>query len=212
MGVSTLDEAPLSNSSIDLDEFRFPLPRETVSVAKGEQITTVRLHNGTLIFHNTLRDEGWIVSESVQNDRHVEKLLGQEILHSKRKLIEAAMLATPKHVKWWRFRSSQNEKAELLLLEKFWALNLIPNLERISHIYTIASGELRGFQFGDPQVPPYDAHLDLFDGADRHFQFDIYASEGQEPVLTQQEVNAIISSIRPVQPQVSLHIENIEKH
>jgi len=65
-------------------------------------------------------------------------------------------------------------------------------------IYTISAGGLRGFQIGDPDDPPYEAHLDLFDGADRHFAFDVYGREGHGQVLTQAEINAVVASIHPI--------------
>lgn len=40
-------------------------------------------------------------------------------------------------------------------------------------------------------------HLDLFDGADRHFAFDVIGREGHGQVLTQAEINAVVASIHP---------------
>jgi hypothetical protein len=68
----------------------------------------------------------------------------------------------------------------------------------IRPVYTIASGEFRGFQLGNPDVPPYDARIDLFDKADRHLAFDIWGVDGHGQVLTQEEINAMVVSIRPV--------------
>ena len=64
-------------------------------------------------------------------------------------------------------------------------------------IYTIANGEFRGYQFGDPDNPPYDTHIDLFDGDSRHLAFDISGLEGHAQVLTQEEINAMVASIQP---------------
>jgi hypothetical protein len=109
------------------------------------------------------------------------------------------MLVTPEQVKWWRFRSSQNEKAALLLLLKFVSLTESSPLHTLTirPIYTIVSGEFRGFQFGNPDIPLYDTRIDLFDGADRHLAFDIGGLEGHGQVLTQEEINAMVASIRP---------------
>jgi hypothetical protein len=109
------------------------------------------------------------------------------------------MSVTPGQIKWWRFRSSQNERAELLLYLKFIALTEFSPAHAINEarpVYTIASGDFRGFQLGDPGVPPYDTRINLFDGADRHLSFDVISPRGYGQVLTQEEINAIVASIR----------------
>jgi len=49
----------------------------------------------------------------------------------------------------------------------------------------------------NPDVAPYEAHIDLLDLADRHFAFDVTGPEGHGEVLTQTEINAIVASIQP---------------
>jgi hypothetical protein len=189
-------ESPLSNSSIEHHGFMFQLPNEEiVRTTKIGQTTLVRFPNGML----ELRDEDSIVSRLVHSDNAEEKLLSEEMLHSQFKLMQAAMLVTPEQVKWWRFRSSQNKKAALLLLLKFVALTESSPMHALTirPIYTVASGELCGFQFVNPDVPPYDTRIDLFDRADRHLAFDIRGLEGHGQVLAQEEINAMVASIRP---------------
>ena len=168
ISLSSKVEAPLSSSSIDRFGVKFLMPNKAmVSTAKFQQTTLVRFPNGTLEFLGPLRDEDSIAFGSVHSNNDAEKLLSQEMLHSQLKLLQAAMLVTPEQVKWWRFRSSQNRRAEVLLLLKFVALTEYSPLHSLTirPIYTISSGEFRGFQFGDPDKPPYDTHIDLFDGA-----------------------------------------------
>jgi len=192
-------EAPLSNSSIDRYGVKFLVPRAMVRTIKLQQTTLVRFPNGMLEFPGPLRDEDSIVFGSVHSNKDAEKLLSQEMLHSQFKLLQAAMSVTPEQVKWWRFRSSQNKRTELLLLLKFVALTEYSPVHALTvrPMHTIASGEFRGFQLGDPDNPPYDTHIDLFDGANRHLAFDISGLEGHGQVLTQEEINAMVASIRP---------------
>jgi hypothetical protein len=145
-----------------------------------------------------LNDEDSVIFGPVQSDDDAKKLLGPELLHSKYKLLQAAMSATPEQVKWWRFRSSQNQRAALLLLLKFVALTEFTPMHSLAirPIYTIASGEFRGYEFGDPAKPPYDTHVDLYGGATRHIAFDISGVDGHGQVLTQEEINAMVASIR----------------
>ena len=200
VSLSSNAEAPLSNSSIDRYGIRFLLPNKAVvSTTKLQQTILVRFPNGMLEFPDPMRGANSIVFRSVHSDKDAEELLSPEMLHSQFKLMQAAMLITPKQVKWWRFRSSQNKRAELLLFLKFVALTEYSPAHALTvrPIYTIASGEFRGFQFGDPDNPPYVTRIDLFDGANRHLAFDISGFEGHGQVLTQQEINAMVASIRP---------------
>lgn len=200
ISLSTDSEVPLSKSTVDRYGFSIPLPKgEVGSTANGKQITMVRLPNGMLIVNYPLRESDWTVSELVRLNKDAEKLLGPEILHSKFKLMQAAMSETSEEVKWWRFRSSQNQRAELLLSTKFLVLLNPFSLHdgAIHPIYSIVFGEFRGFQVGSPNVSPYDAHIDLFDKNDRHLVFDITGTQGHGQVLTQKDINSVMASIRP---------------
>jgi hypothetical protein len=113
------------------------------------------------------------------------------------------MSATPNQVKWWRFRSYQNRKNLLLRLTKFFAFNSATLRDPFSAhpIYTVSFGEYRGFQIGDPSVPPYEASIELFDKSDQSLSLNLIGLEGHEQVITQEELNAFIASIHPVPSQ-----------
>lgn len=146
---------------------------------------------------NLSQDPGTL--ELTINEDRAQRLLGKEVLRSKFSLMQAAMQATPEQVKWWRFRTLANERVEYLLFTKYSAISLSFSFHSftIRPIYTIGFGEVHGFQIGSPDVAPYDAHIDLFDAADRHFAFDVSGPEGHGQVLTQAEINAIVGSIQP---------------
>jgi hypothetical protein len=133
------------------------------------------------------------------SDKRAERLVSQETIRSRLKLMQAVMWATPNQAKWWRLRSIENQRVEFLLLAKFSVLTSITSRHAftLGPIYTISSGGFHGFQIGSPDVPPYEAHLDLFDAADRHFAFDISGPEGHGLVLTQPEINALVAALRP---------------
>lgn len=145
---------------------------------------------------NLSRDTGMI--ESTLNEKDAHKLLGEEVLRSRFSLLQAAMQVTPDQVKWWKLRNLANERAEFLLFTKFSELAKIslpsPN---VTSIYKIESGKFRGFQLGNPDVAPYETHVDVFDEADRHYEFDVTGAKGHGVVLTQMEINAMIASIQP---------------
>ncbi len=192
-------KATLSDARIDRYGFKFQMPdKEIVGTIGGELITVVQFRNGGLLMvHNTSRDEG--IFEVVNDDKRGQRLLGQDVIHSKFKLMQAAMSATPEQVKWWRFHSLENERLEYLLGTKISALIRAassPQAQTLGPIYLIDSGEFRGFQLGNPDAMPYEAHIDLFDSADRYFAFDVTGPEGHGQVLTQEEINAILASIQ----------------
>ena len=150
---------------------------------------------------DTSRDtNGWPLILVGTEGKHAQRLLGQELVQSRFKLTQAAISTTPDQVKWWKFRSSQNQRAEVLLLAKFFAItsSFTADSFTISPIYTISAGELRGFQLGNPNLPPYEAHLDLFDARDRHFALDVTGPKGHGRVLSQEEINSTVASIRPI--------------
>jgi hypothetical protein len=67
-----------------------------------------------------------------------------------------------------------------------------------SAIYSIAAGQFRGFQFGDPQKLPSSVELLLFDGHDRALKLTLRGpKDGTRPALTQEQINGIVASIKP---------------
>ena len=104
-------EAPLSNSSnlSNLDSssgcpIKGPPGNSSIKQCSWNS------HSGRLEFPRSLSDEDSVIFEPVHSDNDAKNLLGPELLQSKYKLLQAAMLATPERVKWWRFRSSQNKR------------------------------------------------------------------------------------------------------
>jgi hypothetical protein len=195
----TKAEVPLSNATIVRYGFRISLPNEEIAkTIQGDFISMVSFRNGGfLTIHNPSRDSG--VLDIMIGDKHVERFIGQKGIQSKFKLTQAAMWTTPEHAKWWKFHTLENERVEYLLLTKFSILANSTSLHAftLGPIYAISAGGFRGFQIGDPEVPPYEAHVDLFDGSDRHLALDVSGPKRHAQVLSQAEINAIVASIRP---------------
>ena len=65
-------------------------------------------------------------------------------------------------------------------------------------IYSVTDAHIRGFQFGDPKKEPMLIQLLLFDDHDRAMKLTLKGPRGStQPVLTQEQINAIIASVRP---------------
>ncbi len=193
----TKAEAPLSNVTMDCNGVTLRLPNHSVNPIHFESLTTVWLNHGSLECRNNSQVTS--IVETLFTDKKAQKFFGKQLLSSKFTLMQAAMNATPDQVKWWRFRNAANERDEELLVIKSLALAFIPSshASAMRPIYTIASGEIRGFQIGDPGVPPYDVRVDGFDTADRHFELDITGLKGHGAIVIQPELNAMILSIQP---------------
>lgn len=157
-----------------------------------------RLHNGGILESQNM-SQGFDMLEFTISEKHAQQMLGEELVRSKFSLMQAAMLATPEQAKWWRFRTLANQRVGRLLITKFSAISQLASLHSLTirPIYRVSSGKVRGFQVGNPDVAPYEAHVDLFDAADRHFALDVTGSDGHGQVLTQAEINAIFASIQP---------------
>jgi hypothetical protein len=108
--------------------------------------------------------------------------------------LAAEMFTTPDDVKWWK-NPEQNEARTFLLEMKSMQLG------NLSDIYSVEFGGLRGFQEGNPALPPYQARLDLFDSADRHYQIRIAPTDHNGPVISQAQINAMATSIQQIAPQ-----------
>jgi hypothetical protein len=193
----TKAEAPLSNVTTDCSGVILRLPNHSANPIHTESLTTVSLNDGFLECSNISQEPG--VLEIMAGGKGAQKAFGKELLRSKFNFMQAAMNATPDRVKWWRLRNAANQRDECLLVTKSLALTFIPSFHAsaMRPIYTIASGKIRGFQIGNPEVPPYDARLDWFDAMDHHFTLDITGPQRHGPILTQPELNAMIASIQP---------------
>ena len=104
----------------------------------------------------------------------------------------AEMQATPAQVKWWGTCGS-NVRNTFLLRVKSSYVGYRPTV-----IYTTHFGELRGFQIGNPSVRPFDVKLALFDQSGRQYGFVFSGRDREHPVLSQEQINAFVTSIRPL--------------
>jgi hypothetical protein len=106
VSLSNKTESPLSSSSVEQFGFEFRLPYKGIAKKLG-QSGLVIFPSGRLEFPRSMNDGDLVIFGPVHSDNDAKKLLGQELLQSKFRLIQAAMSVKPEQVKWWRFRSSQ---------------------------------------------------------------------------------------------------------
>ncbi len=117
-------------------------------------------------------------------------ILGDEATRSHYDYAKAELETRPSDAS---FFSLSNRRVYLLLAMKPVA---IPPSS--TAIFSINMNGLRGFQFGDPTKIPTVIKLLLFDEQDRALRVTLRGStDSRQPVLTQEQINAIVASIRP---------------
>ena len=203
--LSNKAEAHLSDAALDVYGVSVLLPHEEISkTIRGDSVTVIVFRNGgDVTFLNPSQDSGILGIAINDKNANSGKLVGQETIKSKLKLMQAALWATPDQAKWWRFRGLENQRVEYLLFIKFSMLGESTSFHAVSlgPIYSIATGQFHGFQIGNPDVSPYEVHVDLFDREDRHLALDISGPKGHGQLFTQEEINAMVGSIRPISDQ-----------
>lgn len=146
---------------------------------------------GLLIFNPSAQVDGATTmhGSTLGERKTMESILGKLALSSNYEFMAAEVEATPDQVKWWNSRRQATRNAILLI-------NKSGDLRSSHEMYKLASGKLRGFQFGDPAVAPYIVQLDLFDPSDRHYRIFVTPSKQNQAVISQAQINALIASIQ----------------
>jgi hypothetical protein len=127
--------------------------------------------------------------ETAQQQKMMNKVIGSRTLSSNYELMSAEANATPAEVKWWAMRA-HNVRSLILLMNKSM------NVSEVNAIHSVRSNVMRGFQYGDPDVPPYFVQLDLFDESDNHYKIIITGKREGRSVITQAQINALVASFR----------------
>jgi hypothetical protein len=127
--------------------FSFQVPWKDVdqdrTVKSTASVLTFRDGGGIFVFNPaTQADRAKIWSgDSPSHKKPMEEVFGALALSSTYELMAAEVEATPSQIAWWSLRK-QNTRNAILLIDKSG------DLHDAHEIYKLASGELRGFQFG----------------------------------------------------------------
>ena len=130
-----------------------------------------------------------IRGNTAREQQLMNRVLGSQALSSNYELMAAELQSTPGEVKWWATRE-QNVRSLILLTHKG------VHLGDAKVIYEIHSGTLRGFQYGDPNSPPYRVNLELFDKTDHHYKIFIAGKDKATACVTQAQINGLVASFR----------------
>jgi hypothetical protein len=159
--------------------------------AKSLTILNFKEGGGLLIFDPADQVDGakTMRGPTTRQLRLMTSVFGSQALQSNYELMAAEVQALPADVKWWAGRS-RNVRSLILLIDKSL------DLRDATAIHEVHSSVVRGFQFGDPDVPPYRVNLDLFDATDRHYRIWITGTDKSRPCITQAQINGLVASFR----------------
>lgn len=185
--------AELSGPRIEKFGFSFQVPWRTIE--RDRTTTSIALISfseggGLLIFDPAEANEAKVMRGTTARQQKVlSDVFGSRTLSSNYELMTSEVLATPAEVKWWVNRA-QNTRTGILLSNKSL------NLGEATVIHQIDSAAVRGFQYGDPNTLPFLVQIDLFDRADKHYKLIISGKGWNRPVISQAQINALVSSFR----------------
>lgn len=189
---------PLSNISIEAQGFRLFLPQGVSVVSDKGTWNFVRLPSGGFV---EIESPSLNSTTLMMIDPRPAVFVPKPAPNSTYSLMEAILSATPGEVKWWRFRSAENLRIDRLLELKFLLqFELSPRHPSIQPIYPVASTTVRGYQFGNPDVAPYEVEVELFNSADRSLALKFQGPKGHGRLVTQETLNAIVASIQTDRP------------
>jgi hypothetical protein len=183
----------LKGQRVEKFGFSFQVPwneMEHETNAKSAALLTFK-DGGLILFDPAAEPDSVKIMQgkTMQQFRVMTKVLGSQTLSSNYELMAAEVQATPTDVRWWA-GGSRNTRSLILLMNKSL------DLANATAIHEIHQGNMRGFQFGDPDTPPYRVDLDLFDVSDRRYKMSISSRSKSAPCITQAQINGLIASFR----------------
>jgi hypothetical protein len=185
--------AELSGITIEHFGFSFQVPWKNID--KQRDFSTISLFNfgdgPSLIIYSSSTHPDLVTlmrNSGIQRDRGADELFGSDALRSSYDLAAAELHAQPTQARWWANRR-QNVRTGILLGFKGMYIT------DADQIYDLNYPGMRGFQLGDPAIPPYKVKLDLYDKSDRHYEIVITGKDRNHPFVSQAEINAIAASL-----------------
>jgi hypothetical protein len=180
---------PLTGMRVEFYGFSFQTPWKDITRKRTMQsFSVVSFNDGAGIM---VTDPAQDLDRFLLDQLRANHAFDDQTLRSNYALRTAEMAATSEQIKWWK-TPSQNAKHLLPFMLKLAVLH------DSGALYSVSFGEFHGFQKGNPSVAPYRVELDLFDGADQHYQITFSGVDPRRPFLTQAEINAMIASLRRV--------------
>jgi hypothetical protein len=184
----------LKGPRIEKFGFSFQVPWSDIEHEKNTKSVSGLIFKdgaGLMVFDPADKVDGAriIRGKTAREQQLMNRVVGSQALSSNYELMAAELQSTPGEVKWWATRE-RNVRSLILLTNKAM------DLGDAKVVYEIHSGTVRGFQYGDPNSPPYRVNLQLFDKADHHYEIVIAGKDKASPCVTQAQINGLVASFR----------------
>lgn len=179
-------------------EFRVPWGGEA-QVKQWQKLARIQFPEGqfVLLFDPSQRvDRIKALTESGQS--HVsERVFGRDSMRSNYAMVSAILNVAPKDISLWRPREQLVRNCIFLMLKPTELTNAKTGL------FQFQNQRIKGFQKGDPAKSEV-VDLDAFDDRDREYQIIVGTTKGTHGLVSQEDINLILSTLEFVQanPQV----------
>ena len=174
----------------------FDLPWKVSKRTGAKTVSTFTLENGTWVFIAAPQSLPPGLA-SIEKDTPAETAAFRSVYGiltegSRYDWMQAELYSSPSDVSFWRSRS-HNSRALVMLMSKHAAI------QNAKVIYTLSVGRFHGFQFGVPQQAHSPVNIRLFDANDHELWIGLRRAPNGGS-FTQEQINAIMASIRPATP------------
>jgi hypothetical protein len=174
--------------------YNFAVPWKVSKRSDRGTLSMLTLGNGAEIaidhIENSGLGPGLIAHSTPLQAAAFRSVFGSPALSSKYTWLEAELGSSPADVSFWRSRISNARALTLMTLKE-------GDIGKAKVVYSIAAGGMHGFQVGDPQQPVSPVWLRLFDANDREFWMILHRAPSGVG-FTQEQINAMVASMRPV--------------
>lgn len=183
------NRSPLDAEPLQAFEYSFQSPWGKVSTRKDLKHATLFLWNDGPILTAFEPVSRSALAQTVDPKRLSVHNFGLIFVNHGYNALAAELNATPEQIHWWD-RSGSARLGYLLAMKEL-------NLQRGTVTYKMENDELRGFQFSDHAIAPFQVTLELFDVNSRRYELTITSPPNSRKV-TQADINALVASMRPI--------------
>lgn len=191
-GLEIASPADVPGTRFSYFGYEFELPWTDVEEEVRESSVRIDSDSGKIVLFFDPAQQLDIVEERVvpgpESREEVVALLGKPGYARYRDMLNA----TPDQLSVFMPREESFRVSVLLMMKALLAGSLsAPGLHSFEH------GDLRGFQFGDPQAAD-TVIVHVFDKADQHLEFNFFAQD-PDAKLSQDEINRLIHTLKRAQ-------------
>lgn len=194
--LSTNKTAQAAGQKLELYGVEFQVPWSgKVQRKELKRLVRVQFQDGqfVLMFDPSQRVDRIKVLHENGRGYQAERMFGSDVMRSNYALMNAVLRVTPKDISPWMPRVQLVRNSVFLMLKEAELANTQTGL------FQFQNERLKGFQRGDPSKSPV-VDLDAFDEEDREYDMFVGTTKGTSGLVSQEDINLILSTLKPMQP------------